>query len=33
MIIVLKPHTKKEEIDNIIARIEEKGLKPVTFNW
>lgn len=31
MIIVLKPNTKKEEIKNLIKKIEEKGLKPVPF--
>ena len=31
MIIVLKPNTKKEEIKNLIKKIEERGLKPVPF--
>src|SRR3989338_5031611 len=29
MIIVLKPNTKKEEIDAVIKKIKDKGLKPV----
>ncbi|MEK6946423.1 MAG: 3-deoxy-7-phosphoheptulonate synthase [Nanoarchaeota archaeon] len=31
MIIVLKPNVSKEEIHNLVARIKEKGLKPVEF--
>lgn len=31
MIIVLKSKTKKEEIENLIEKIKEKGLKPVAF--
>lgn len=31
MIIVLKPNTPKDEINNLIARIKEKGLRPVEF--
>ena len=31
MIIVLKPNTSKEDINNLAERIKEKGLKPVEF--
>ena len=31
MIIVLKPGTKKEEIDSIIEKIKDRNLKPVAF--
>lgn len=31
MIIVLKPKTKKEEIDRVIEKIKKKGLKPIEF--
>ncbi|MBN1157323.1 3-deoxy-7-phosphoheptulonate synthase [Candidatus Woesearchaeota archaeon] len=31
MIIVLKPKTKKEDIQKVVEKIKEKGLKPVEF--
>ena len=31
MIIVLKPKTKKKEIESLIEKIKKKGLKPVAF--
>ncbi len=31
MIIVLKPKTKKEEIDEVVDKIKKRGLKPTTF--
>ena len=31
MIIVLKAKTKKGEIESLIEKIKEKGLKPVAF--
>ncbi len=32
MIIVLKPNTKKQEIESLIEKIKERGLKPVPFH-